>query len=151
MTCVGFEPMIQRLLGRHLIHLATAPHLLLTSTEYANYCSRVLHSIRIKRCTTKCFSVQIFQICWSFCTYTEPIQSSIMKIGLFSIILDIMQYTILLYTYQSNFIYQIAKIQRQIKKIHITLEQFSESISCLQPQVQPEPWLGCATNMYSMT
>ena len=29
-------------------------------TSYENYCTRLLHTIRIKRYTTKCFSVHFF-------------------------------------------------------------------------------------------
>ena len=43
-------------------------------------CIWLLHTIRIKRCTTKLILVQILQICWCFHTYTAPIQSLITQI-----------------------------------------------------------------------
>ena len=52
-------------------------NLFLTQTAYANYCTWLLHTIKIQRCSTsRRFSVQILWICWCFHAY----QSLIMKI-----------------------------------------------------------------------
>ena len=74
---------------KNMLHIYI--HLTLTS-----YCTWVLHSVRIKHCKTGCFSVQILCFfCWNFHTCIEHIQSLIMKIRYFSMIINTMQLIIL--------------------------------------------------------
>ena len=47
----------------------------LSSTACANYCSCLLHTIRIKRSTTKCFFGANYTNVLIFRAYTDPIQS----------------------------------------------------------------------------
>ena len=73
------------------IHL-TGISFTLTRTTYVNYCTWLLHTVWIKRCMTKKNSVQILQICWTFFrVFTDTIQSLMMEIKLFSMILNTMQ------------------------------------------------------------
>ena len=86
---------------------------ILTSTAYANYCLFQEHTIRIKHCTTNSFSAQFLQICIRYCAYIEPIQSLIMQIRWFNMILNTVHFIILWFSRLSDTLILMAKVWYQ--------------------------------------
>ena len=71
----------------NVLHKYSSLYLLLTQTAYANYCTRLLLTIRIKRCTTKCLRYKFYGFVDFVHAYTETVQRLIMKFRIFSMII----------------------------------------------------------------
>ena len=107
-------------------------HLLLTNTSCKVYCNGLSHTIRIKHCITKCFSVQVLCICSCFHAYTESIQTLTMQIWYFSLIVNKEQFIILWFFMLSDiaFIHFNTYVQIKIKMYKIKICCLLQQIYC---------------------